>query len=109
MDDVIFLVEQSLTTNDYGVERPTETKRMVYAKVLSVTRAEYFNGGRNGLNPQLRFDIFHGDYNEETIIEYQTKRYAVYRVYSPQGSDYIELYTERRGGTNGSPQANQAD
>ena len=38
---------------------------------------------------------------KELVIEYKEKRYAVYRVYHPENVDYIELYCERNGGTNG--------
>lgn len=101
MDDVIKLISETYAVNDYGVRVPTETKKQVFCKVRSVTRAEFFDGGRNGLNPQFRFDVFMGDYNDETVIEYKEKRYAVYRVYHPENGDYIELYCERKGGTNG--------
>lgn len=101
MDDVIKLVSETYAVNDYGVRVPAETKKQVFCKVRSVTRAEFFDGGRNGLNPQYRFDVFMGDYNDETVIEYKEKRYAVYRVYHPENVDYIELYCERKGGTNG--------
>lgn len=114
MDAVINLIGQSFTTNDYGVPVPKETKTQVFAKVQSVSRTEFFSGGRNGLNPEFRFDIFAGDYNGETIVEYNGNRYGVYRTYKPDpeyyngfhsphniGCDYIELYVERKGGTNG--------
>lgn len=97
--------------NDYGVKVPTENSRQVFCKVRSITRAEFFDGGRNGLNPQLRFDVFRGDYNGESVLEYHGKRYAIYRTYQPEVSDAryvtrqentdcIELYAERKGGTN---------
>lgn len=101
MDDVITLITQTYTTDDYGVRAPAEQCKNVFAKVRSITRAEFFSGGRAGLNPQYRFDIFKGDYNEETVIEYHGKRYGVYRVYQPETADYLELYVERKGGTNG--------
>lgn len=100
MDDVINLVSATYTKNEYGVPVAHETKREVYADVRSVTRAEFFEGGRSGLNPRFHFNVFHGDYNGEEIAEYQGLRYGVYRVYRNE-SDYIELYVERKGGTNG--------
>ena len=110
MDDVIYFVSETFENNEYGVPVAVETKRQVFAKVRSITRAEFFGGGRNGLNPELRFDVFKGDYEGESIIEYNGKRYGVYRVYDPYtadsqssgaGTDYIELYVERKGGLNG--------
>ena len=36
----------------------------------------------------------------ETIVEYDGQTYSVYRSYETD-DDYIELYVERKGGTNG--------
>lgn len=101
MDDVIELIAATRAKNEYGVDKKTETCREIFADVKSVTRAEFFEGGRNGLNPQLVFTVFAGDYNGEETLEYAGKRYGVYRTYYIPGSDYMELYAERKGGTNG--------
>lgn len=100
MDDVIELVALTYEKNDYGVPIPTEQKREVYAKVRSVSRMEFFDGGRNGLNPQYVMDVFVGDYDGETVCEYAGKRYGIYRTYKAPDSDYMELYVEMKGGTN---------
>ena len=44
--------------------------------------------------------MFAADYAGESVIEYEGKTYAVYRTYRTD-ADYIELYVERKGGTNG--------
>lgn len=97
--DVITLIGETLTQNSYGVWESTETKTDVYCQVDSISQSEFFEAGRNGINPQYRFRMFFGDYNNETIVEYRGLRYGVYRTY--QGStDTLELYVERKGGTN---------
>lgn len=98
--DVITLVKQAYTTNEYGVQVPTETRRDVFAQVDSVTASEFFEGGRNGLNPELRFTVFAFDYEDERVVEYNGSRYAIYRTYLARDDD-LELYAERKGGTNG--------
>lgn len=97
-DCTIKLIKTAYTNDEYGVPRVTETAFEVFAQVQSVTRQEFFDGGRNGLNPELRFTMFAGDYSGEMIVEYNGNRYSVYRTYLD--SDYIELYVERKGGTN---------
>lgn len=109
MDDVLKLVNTCFKTDEYGVERKERTEREVFCKVDSVTRTEFFNGGRNGLNPSLVFTIFAGDYCEEIEIEYCGKYYAVYRDYYIPGTDYLELYAERKGGTNGAKDTYKPD
>ena len=73
----------------------------MFCNVASVTANEFFEGGRNGLNPQFRMTMFNGDYNGERILEYSGSRYAIYRTYLAR-NDQLELYVERQGGTNGS-------
>lgn len=98
--NVISLVSTSQTQDAFGVWRQTETKRDVFCQVDSVTRAEFFEAGRSGLNPEFRFTLFAGDYNGESIVIFNGKAYSVYRTYHAR-TDEIELYVERKGGTNG--------
>ena len=44
--------------------------------------------------------MFAGDYNGERVVEYDGKTYGVYRTYYAR-TDTVELYVERKGGTNG--------
>ena len=99
-DVVITLITESYAKDDSGVPRKKETAAVVFARKKSVSRTEFFDGGRNGLNPEYEFDVFRGDYNGQRVIEFEGKRYGVYRTYEPDDSDYIELYCERKGGTN---------
>ena len=101
MDDVIALVSEEITIDENGVERKSQTVREVFCEKQSVTRAEFFDGGRTGLNPSYMFRVFSGDYMDETTVMYNGKPYGVYRTYQPDGSDYIEIYVARKGGTNG--------
>ena len=98
--NVISLVSTSQTQDAFGVWRQTETKRDVFCQVDSVTRAEFFEAGRSGLNPEYRFTLFGGDYNGESLVIFNGKPYSVYRTYHAR-TDEIELYVERKGGTNG--------
>ena len=101
METFIYLIDNGYTQDERGVWKQSPTPRGVFAQIHSITRAEFFNGGRNGLNPAFMFTVFNGDYNNEIIVEYEGETYAVYRTYRPINSDYVELYVERQGGTNG--------
>lgn len=107
--EVITLLGSVKTQNDFGVWVETPTSRDVFCQVDSVTRAEFFDGGRNGLNPQFRMTLFVGDYDGETVLEYKGQTYGIYRTYFGR-NDTVELYVERKGGTNGKKdnQANQS-
>lgn len=97
--DVLTLVGVTLAQDDFGVWRETETEREVYCSVESVTRAEYFEGGKNGLVPELVFKVFFGDYNDEKTVIYKGRAYGVYRTFLGK-DDRMELYAERKGGVN---------
>lgn len=94
---VAYLITESYLQNDYGVYERTAEKKKVYVDVTSVTAQEWFEGGRNGLNPQYRFTMFSHDYSGEQIIEYKDIQYSIYRTYLRK-ADLIELYAEKRKG-----------
>lgn len=96
---VITLVGKARTQDSNGIWKTTNTNRDVFCQVDSVSASEFFEGGRNGLNPEYRFRMFFGDYEGESELIYDGKAYAVYRTYQGR-NDTIELYAERKGGTN---------
>lgn len=94
------LVSVTYTKDAFGVSRESETEVEVYGYFDSVSASEVFEGGRNGLNPQFRFVMTDLDYSGQTILVRGADRFAVYRTYRPNNGT-IELYCERKGGTNG--------
>ncbi|MBQ1810307.1 MAG: phage head closure protein [Erysipelotrichaceae bacterium] len=97
--EVLYLIAETMSQDENGVWHKTLTERKVFCQVDSVTRSEFFEAGRNGLNPEFRFTIFFGDYADEREVRYKGKTYAVYRTYHAR-TDTLELYVERKGGTN---------
>lgn len=98
--EVITLLAAVHTQDENGIWREKLTGRDVFARVESVTRQEFYEAGRNGLNPDYRMTMFAYDYQGETLIRYKGKTYAVYRTYYAK-SDVLELYVQREGGANG--------
>ena len=98
--DVLILITETRTQDAYGVWRSVETEREIFCEVQSVNRSEFFEAGRNGLNPEYQFTVFFADYAGEEICKYNGQRYAIYRTYLAK-NDRLELYAERKGGTNG--------
>lgn len=96
----ITLLKATRTQDADGIWRETLTGRDVFARVESVTRAEFFDGGRNGLNPEFVVKMFLYDYEGEALLRFEDKTYAIYRTYHGK-NDTIELYVQREGGTNG--------
>lgn len=102
MDDMIYLVSQTYTQDSIGQMVPSEIMTPVWARIQSVTRAEWTDAGQRGLQPQLVAITPIVNYNGEEVVQIGdgevAKRYAVYRTYFGPDSDTIELYLERRVG-----------
>ena len=96
---VITLIQTNKRQDEYGRWIPYTTKRDVFCQVDSISQNEFFEAGRNGLNPEFRFTMFQYDYQNEVLVEYKGDQYSVYRTYIRR-DDNIELYVERKGGTN---------
>lgn len=95
--EVCYLVTRTHTRDANGIMQPTESETQVFCNVQSVSASEWFEGGRSGLNPELRFTLFEGDYMGQDIIRYNNVRYAIYRTYKAKGN-LIELYVQKEGG-----------
>jgi len=95
---VIYLLKVTQTKDTYGVWHETTERRKVYAEVTSVSQTEWFEGGRAGLNPELRFRMFRYDYEGEKMLVYNGRIYAIYRTYTDR-KEIVELYTEIKEGT----------
>lgn len=100
MDDVLILISTTKTQNAYGVWEETESEHQVFCEISSITRQEFYQAGRNGINPEFVATVFDGDYSGERVCAWRGNRYAIYRVYRASGKDYVELYAQREGGTN---------
>ena len=94
----IYLVAQTYTADDAGIISATAEERLVFANTTSVSLAEWTEGARIGLNPEIRFTMFEPDYQGEEILKYDGKYYTIYRTYHGR-NDTIDLYCERRNGT----------
>lgn len=99
MDDVLTLIAPTLAQNDIGdfVEQ-SEKSREIFGTVSSVSRAEWYNAGREGMNPEIVFTTALANYCWEPEAEFRGVRYAIYRTYFVQDTDEIELYLERKAG-----------
>lgn len=98
MRDVIaYLIGKTITKNEYKQEVETDTRTEIMALYESVSQSEYYKGGEAGLRPEFRLTTAIIDYNGEKEVEYDGKRYGIYRTFEVD-KDYIELYCEQKGG-----------
>lgn len=98
--EVITLLSSTHQQDANGIWQEILTEKDIFCQVSSVTRNEFFEAGRNGLNPEYEFTVFAYDYDGEKLVRYKDKTYSVYRTYHAR-NDSLELYVERTGGDNG--------
>lgn len=91
------LIKQAEALDELNQPTQIETTREIVAELRSISRAEYFQGRQGGLVPDLSFLLSVFDYDGEKLIEYDGKRYAVYRTYETDDNN-IELYAQVEGG-----------
>lgn len=98
MEGTAVLISRSYIKDDIGQDVSTESRTEIWVTQKSITRNEWYEAGRNGLNPQIVLETSLVDYSGENLVEYNGERYGVYRTYSPPDRDTIELYLEKKAG-----------
>lgn len=96
-DVPVVLIGETYTQDALGVQRTAETRKRVFSQITSVNASEWFEGGRAGLNPEFRAEIYSAEYSGEKVLEKDSKRYAIYRTYQ-SSIDRVELYCELKEG-----------
>lgn len=96
MESTCDLIKKVMSKDTLGYPIATETKTTVLCEIRTVSRQEFFDAGKAGLVPEYEIRINAIEYGGEDELEYNGKRYGIYRTY--QTADYIELYVEYKGG-----------
>jgi len=86
-DHVVDLIK-IMHSNDATVV-VTEISRSVFANRKSVTRAEFYQGIANDLNPNVVFEVHSLEYEDEQRLRNEGKDYLIIRTYSKD--DLVEL------------------
>lgn len=95
--NTIDLISVTYAEDSIGQKIAVETQRTVFCAVDSISRAEFYDAGRNGLKPEYRITLFAPDYNREEALILNGVRYGIIRTYQNR-NETIELYVERLTG-----------
>lgn len=85
-NEVIYLVDETKSVNEYGDITVVNTERMVYAELKSITQSEFYQAQATGLKPEIKFVL-------PDFLEYKGEKVAKYTAY---GKEEPELYTVLR-------------
>lgn len=93
--DDLTLVKQTRETDDYGNRKAVETLSTIQANKKDIMRNEFYQAAQAGIRPAFLFIIHPFEYDDETIVIYEGKRYTVVRQFQ-RSDDELELYVERK-------------
>jgi SPP1 family predicted phage head-tail adaptor len=95
MNDVITLIQQIRSVDDYGDPVITETTRDVFAKLGSIGQKEFYQAHAVGLQPEIKFVLAdYLDYDGEELVQHDGQRYRVLRTYRKGQELEITVYRE---------------
>lgn len=95
MNDILTLIQQTQTVDDYGDTVTAETSRQVFCKVGSIGQKEFYQAQAVGLQPEVKFILAdHLDYDNETLVEHNGTRYRILRTYRTGRQMELTAYRE---------------
>lgn len=95
MNDILTLIRQTQTVDEYGDLATAETARQVFCKVGSIGQKEFYQAQAVGLQPEVKFILAdHLDYNGEITVEHNGTRYRVLRTYRAGQELELTAYRE---------------
>ena len=89
----ISLVTKTYSVDSIGQRVETRSTTDVFALVESASQSEFFNGGQNGLRPDLKFTVRLFEYSGQDTLLYKGVEYSIYRTYR-RNDGRIELHTQ---------------
>lgn len=97
LNDLIKLGKEIEITNNY--ETISEFNyRQVFANKLSIKSKEHYDAAQIGLKPELAFEVWQEEYENEVIVEYKGVKYYVFRTFENKKNARIELYLTKNLG-----------
>lgn len=95
MNDILTLIQQTQTVDEYGDTATQETTRDVFCKVGSIGQKEFYQAQAVGLQPEVKFILAdYLDYDGETTVEHNGTRYRVLRTYRAGQELELTAYRE---------------
>ena len=98
-DNIIKLIAETYTVDEYGDTVATQTERTIFAEVKSIGQSEFYQAQAIGLKPEIKFVIADfADYQNEKLLKYTSfggteDTYTVLRTY--RTNNRLEIVCKR--------------
>jgi len=101
-DTTVTLLQETITQDEALNEVKTYEERTVPVRqARSITRSEFYQAAAQGLKPAAVLVVFFGDYQNEQLVRWQGRYYAITRAYQRPASDNLELTIQEQLSTIG--------
>lgn len=90
--DVLYLISVTFTENSMGDAISVTDKRIVFTNKKSIRQSEFYQAQANGLKPEIAFEIRSIEYDGESKLEFNNKKYQIIRTYDK--GEFTELICE---------------
>lgn len=95
MNEIIHLIKQTRSTDEYGDPVISQSSRQVFCRVDSVGMKEFYQAASTGLKPELKFVLAdYLEYQGEQLVEYDDAVYHVLRAYRKGLELELTCYSE---------------
>lgn len=95
MNEIIHLIKQTRSTDEYGDPVISQSSRQVFCRVDSVGMKEFYQAASTGLKPELKFVLAdYLEYQGEQLAEYDGAVYHVLRAYRKGLELELTCYSE---------------
>ena len=95
MDEIGYLIKRTAEPNAAGDPVKKESRREVFLTPYDVGMKEFYNAAAVGLKPQKKFLLTdYMDYEGETLLEYEGRRYRIERGYQRGNALELTAYSE---------------
>lgn len=100
MNEQVILISTISSGNGFN-RTENENRRTVFCRESDIVRREFFDAEANGIKAECKLNVWHEEYDGETIAEYgvdkdgKAKKYKIYRTHKV--GEEIELYLADEG------------
>ncbi|MEK3855940.1 phage head closure protein [Cytobacillus sp. FSL H8-0458] len=102
-NEVIELISITSSENELGDPIEISVPRDVFANKKSISQTEFYQAQTTGLRPEIKFEIWSMDYQDEPKFSFNNKTYTIIRTFE-KDNELIELVgsgTVNKGDSNG--------
>lgn len=93
------MIEDAIKLIDLGETAEDDRTAEVIATITPVSRDETFQASQQKMQARYRMEVWAEEYDGQDEVEWDDKKYSIYRTYGPTDSGRIELYVCDRIGT----------